>query len=111
MCGAGNHRSALECRSAAILGPAWDYEPIGLTYTTRHVYTPDFVHLETKTIRETKGLFDQADRSKMKIIKAAYPDWRIIMVFQDPYKRISKTSKTTYAQWCDKNGIEWEIAK
>ena len=29
------------------------------------------------------------------------------MVFQDPYKRISKKSKTTYAKWCERYGILW----
>ena len=29
------------------------------------------------------------------------------MVFQDPYKKISKKSKTTYAQWCKRYGIKW----
>ena len=29
------------------------------------------------------------------------------MVFQDPYKRISKKSKTTYAKWCERYNIKW----
>ena len=29
------------------------------------------------------------------------------MVFQAPFNKISKKSKTTYAQWCEKHGIKW----
>ena len=29
------------------------------------------------------------------------------MVFQNAYAKINKRSKTSYADWCDKFGIEW----
>ena len=29
------------------------------------------------------------------------------MVFQNPKAKISKGSKTTYASYCDKHGIQW----
>lgn len=101
-------RNRFEDRVARELGPDWAYEPMKLRYTTDHLYTPDFVHAETRTIRETKGYFPPEDRRKMKAVVAQNPDWRFIIVFTDPEKRISKTSKVTYAAWCDKNGIAWE---
>ena len=29
------------------------------------------------------------------------------MVFQAPYNKINKNSKTTYAMWCEKHDIPW----
>ena len=31
----------------------------------------------------------------------------IRMVFQSPYNKINKNSKTTYAKWCEKHDIPW----
>lgn len=28
-------------------------------------------------------------------------------LFERPFNTLSKASKTTYADWCDKNGYEW----
>ena len=56
---------------------------------------------------ETKGRFTGSDRQKMKAVKTQNPESTVVIVFQDPNKTISKVSKTTYAQWCDKNDIEW----
>jgi hypothetical protein len=38
------------------------------------------------------------------------PDIDLRMVFQAPFNKISKKSKTTYAQWCEKHGIKWASA-
>lgn len=91
--------------------PQLEYETIKLTYTLDCTYTPDFIDRDGKTIFETKGLFDAADRRKLLAVKKQHPDWHIVMVFQHPHRRISKTSKTTYAHWCDKNGLDWQAAK
>jgi hypothetical protein len=72
------------------------------------VYNPDFIDHANKTIFETKGLFDAADRRKILAVIEQNPDWRVVLVFQNPQRRISKASKTTYAQWCDKNEVEWQ---
>ena len=36
-----------------------------------------------------------------------HKDKDIRMVFMRPYNKLNKGSKTTYAQWCDKNNIKW----
>lgn len=69
-------------------------------------YTPDF-KLSNKAYIEAKGIFDSADRIKMKLIKSQYPDITFYMLFQNANKKISKGSKTTYAMWCEKNGFKW----
>ncbi len=84
----------------------FSYESRKLPYTLQGNYNPDF-NLGDSTIVEGKGLFRAADRRKMVAIRKAYPDIRIILCFYDPYKRLDKRSKTTYAQWAIKNGFEW----
>lgn len=69
-------------------------------------YTPDFV-LPNGIIIETKGRFITADRQKHKLIKAQRPDLDIRFVFTNPNTRISKTSKTTYARWCEDHGFKF----
>lgn len=90
------------------LHPELEYETLKLNYTLACVYNPDFIDHATKTIWETKGLWDAADRRKIVAVKKQHPDWRIIMVFQYPNRKISKSSKTTYAMFCEKNGIDWQ---
>lgn len=72
----------------------------------RH-YTPDFVTKDGSIWYELKGRWVAADRTKIRNIRKALPNQRLIMVFERPNQRISKTSKTTYATYCDKYGIEW----
>lgn len=102
-------RNKFEERVAAQLGDDWQYEKVKLTYTLTCNYTPDFTHVDPKQKRivEAKGLWDAADRRKMKAIRAQYPDWSIHMVFTNPEKTISKTSKTRYRDICEKLGITW----
>lgn len=61
--------------------------------------------IEHRIIIETKGRFVTADRQKHLMIKAQHPDLDIRFLFQNSRARISKTSKTTYADWCRKNGF------
>lgn len=82
------------------------YEVTALPYVIQSNYRPDF-KINDKLYVETKGKFDCSDRRKMKLIKEAYPDITIIMCFMNPNVKITKKSKTTYADWCDKNGIPW----
>jgi hypothetical protein len=100
-------RGKFEERVGKTLGPQFKYEAARLSYTKPHVYIPDWIDETTKTIIEAKGLFSSADRTKMKLIKAAYPAYKIVIYLQTPNTRLSKTSKTTYSQWCDKHGFEW----
>lgn len=69
-----------------------------------HKYTPDFI-LPNGIIIETKGRFVTADRKKHKLIKEQHPEHDIRFVFSNSRARISKTSKTTYAMWCEKLGF------
>ena len=43
----------------------------------------------------------------MLLVITQHPDLDIRMVFMRPNNRLSKTSKTTYAMWCDKNNVKW----
>nr|WP_250808747.1 endodeoxyribonuclease [Neorhizobium tomejilense] len=67
-------------------------------------YTPDF-QLPNGIFIETKGRFVTEDRQKHLLIKAQHPELDIRFVFSNPKARISKTSKTTYADWCLKHGF------
>lgn len=81
------------------------YETTKLPYVKHHTYCPDF-QLGPKTFVETKGLLTGADRTKHLLVKQQHPDVRIIFVFMAPNNKLSKKSKTTYAQWAEKNGFE-----
>lgn len=83
-----------------------DYEVTALPYVVTHHYTPDFTLAPNKFV-ETKGLFVAQDRSKHRYIRYQHPQVRVLFVFQNPKRKLTKTSKTTYADWCDKNGFCW----
>ena len=103
------YRSGLEERVAALLsglGVTYEYESEKISYVIQHHYTPDFI-LPNHTVLECKGYWDAADRRKIKKVKEDNPDLDLRMVFQSPYNTISKKSKTTYAQWCERHGIPW----
>ena len=88
------------------LGIDYEYEPTKVSYQIQQFYRPDFLH-PNHVYLETKGYWDAADRRKMKAVKEQNPDLDIRMVFQAPYNKISKKSKTTYAKWCEKHDIPW----
>ena len=101
------YRSGLEEKVADLLtelGISYEYESTKVPYVIQHHYTPDFV-LPNYTYLETKGYWDAADRRKILAVKKANPEIDIRMVFQSPFNKISKKSKTTYAQWCDRHDI------
>ena len=103
------YRSGLEERVADLLselGISYEYESKKISYVIQHNYTPDFV-LPNYTVLECKGYWDSADRRKIKEVKKQNPDLDLRMVFQSPYMKINKNSKTTYAKWCDKHDIPW----
>ena len=102
-------RSQLEKRVATLLttlGVSYKYESEKLGYTIEHTYTPDFV-LPNYTYLEAKGYWDAPDRRKIAAVKKDNPDLDLRMVFQSPFNKISKGSKTTYAIWCEKHDIPW----
>jgi hypothetical protein len=77
-------------------------------------YTPDFVFVKRNgqfMFIETKGRWTTADRTKMKHVLQSNPGVDIRMVFQNPTQRLSKTSKTTYAEYALKLGINYVAKK
>tara|TARA_R100000152_G_C6562255_1_gene32637 strand:+ start:155 stop:526 length:372 start_codon:yes stop_codon:yes gene_type:complete len=102
-------RSKLEENIANLLdglGVSFQYESEKLGYTIEHSYTPDFV-LPNYTYLEAKGYWSPADRRKILNVKKANPEIDLRMVFQSPYNKINKKSKTTYAMWCERHDIPW----
>jgi hypothetical protein len=103
-------RSGLEVKVAEQLkgsGVAVEYETTKIKYVVPesvHTYTPDFV-LPNGIIVETKGRFVVADRKKHLLIQKQHPDKDIRFVFTNSNNKISKGSKTSYADWCRKNGF------
>ena len=83
-------------------------------------YTPDFYIKEGDFYVETKGRFFSQDRTKHLLIKEQHPEIDIRFVFLNARNRLDKRSRTTYAQWCEKNGFlyadkrmpgEWMMVK
>ena len=102
-------RSKLEERIATLLqqlGVSYEYESTQIPYTIQHHYRPDFM-LPNHVYLEAKGYWDPADRRKILAVKKDNPYIDLRMVFQSPYNKISKKSKTAYAQWCEKHDIPW----
>lgn len=109
-------RSGLEdviCQELSEKGVPYKYEELTLEYIQpekKRKYTPDIV-LEkpdgSEIIIEIKGRWVTADRQKISMIKDQYPDMDLRMVFSNSRSKISKKSKTTYGDYCDKLGIPY----
>ncbi len=93
-------------QSNKLLAGRVGYESLSLPYVTTHQYKPDFI-LPNGAIIEAKGYFTGADRSKMLQVQKAHPDLKIYFMFSKAHQKLSKSSKTTYASWCDRHGFEW----
>ena len=82
------------------------YEQDKIQYIPKpRTYTPDFYIEEGDFYVETKGRFFATDRTKHLLIKEQHPDIDIRFVFLNVKNRLDKRSRTTYAQWCEKNGF------
>ena len=106
-------RSPLEKRVAEALdetGAGWEYESARLLYHVERTYTPDFL-VDTIMGRsfyvEAKGYFTSADRTKLLAVREQNPGIDIRLVFQRANNKLSKRSRTTYAQWADKHDFKW----
>ena len=88
------------------LGVSFEYESTKVPYILQCNYTPDFI-LPNGIYLEAKGLFTSEDRRKILAVKKDHPEIDLRMVFQAPFNKISKKSKTTYAAWCEKHSIPW----
>lgn len=89
------------------------YEPFKFRYKPQReykTYLPDYV-LPNGIVVETKGIFVSADRTKHRDLKAMYPDLDVRFVFSNPHTKLSKTSRTTYASWCEHYGFAWASAR
>lgn len=71
---------------------------------SNHFYTPDYL-LSNRILIETKGIFSVEDRKKHVLIQKQYPELDIRFVFSRSKSPLYKGSKTTYADWCKKNGF------
>ena len=105
------YRSKFEVKVAADLGKRkvdFQYEKVSFDYVPKiRNYTPDFYLPESKIYIETKGRLTTNDRVKHLLIKDQYPDLDIRFVFVNADNKISRTSKTTYANWCDRHKFLW----
>ena len=105
-------RSGLEMDIDANLknqGIDGEYEQHIIEYVkpeTKHKYHPDF-KLPNGIFVETKGRFLADDRKKHILIKKQHPELDIRFLFQNSKTKISKGSKTTYADWCMKHGFQY----
>ena len=103
--GNSEKRVALQLKEA---GVPYAYEKAKLKYHVAkdHTYTADFC-LDDGMIIEVKGLFEPKDRVKHLLIKEQHPNTDIRFLFDNSAKKLSKTSKTTYGMWCDKNNFKY----
>lgn len=104
-------RSGLEEKIAGDLdarGVPFEFEGGKLLYTddSVHKYTWDF-RLPNGIVIETKGYFTSQDRTKHLHVRRCNPEVDIRFVFQRAHTLLRKGSKTTYADWCDKNGFKY----
>jgi hypothetical protein len=105
------YRSKSEARLAHQLDElqvSYEYEKDRIPYRIERnaSYLPDF-RLSNGIIIEVKGWFQSKDRTKHIAIKKQYPDLDIRFLFDNSNKKLSKTSRTTYAQWCKKHGFQY----
>ena len=106
------YKSGLEdivANQIASKGISVSYELEKIKYTiplSHHTYTPDF-KLPNGIYVETKGRFMPDDRKKQLLVKAQRPELDIRFVFSSSNNKITKGSKTTYADWCIKNGFKY----
>lgn len=111
----GTHRSGLEVEvneQFKAKGVDGRYEETVLKYTVPasvHEYTPDFeLPVGSKRVFiEVKGYFDDDDRKKILHVRDCNPDVEIRMLFKRASNKLRKTTKTTYATWCNKHGIRF----
>ncbi len=105
------YRSGLEEKVSDQLtkaGVDFDYEAIKIGYEVHESrkYTPDFI-LPNGIIVETKGRFTAADRKKHLLIQKQHPKLDIRFVFSNSRAKLNKGAKSSYGQWCEKNGFKY----
>jgi len=108
----GSFRSEFEKDVATQLQPfGFSYEPFQVPYEIPRKYTPDFVYEDNRGrgyLIECKGYFRAGDTQKYKAVSKSLP-WtqELIFVLMKPNQKVSKSTKLTMAEWCDKHDILW----
>ena len=105
------YRSGLEEETALYLKDkkvsfTYEKEKIKWLDMKYRTYTPDFV-LGNGIIIETKGRFVASDRRKHKEVRQQHPDLDIRFVFSNSNQRLYKGAKSSYGDWCSKNGFKY----
>ena len=104
-------RSTFEYEVSQELQPrGFSYEPTSIPYTVPRMYTPDFVfdRGDFITYVECKGYFRAGDTQKYKaIVKSISWTEELVFVLMKPNQKVSKTTKLTMSEWCDKHSIKW----
>ena len=104
-------RSGFEYDVSKQLQPyGFSYEPWQVDYKIERKYTPDFVYERggRTYLIECKGYFRSGDTQKYRSIAKCIPETHeLIFVLMKPNQKVSKNTKNTMAQWCDKNSILW----
>jgi len=107
----GNFRSEFEKDVAKQLQPfGFTYESCQVPYRIERKYTPDFVYENGGTTYyiECKGYFRAGDTQKYRSISNCLgSNQKLIFVLMKPNQKVSKSTRNTMAQWCDKNNILW----
>jgi|TARA_R110002020_G_scaffold17190_5_gene60632 hypothetical protein len=109
-----NYRSQSEKEFASDLSTNkidFTYEDFRITYVVKKHYIPDFYLPEYDFYIEYKGYFKSSDRTKHLLVQKQSPDLDIRFVFQNSSNKLSKKSKTTYADWCDRYNFKWAEGK
>ena len=108
------YRSKSEERVAEhlkLMGVPYEFEPLDKKVSYRiertATYLPDFVLTDSGIILEVKGYFTSADRTKYLRVKQSNPGIDLRFVFDRASTKITKNSKTTYADWAEKHGFKW----
>jgi hypothetical protein len=107
----GNFRSEFERDVATQLQPfGFSYEPFQVDYIIPRKYTPDFVYEKNGRtyLIECKGYFRAGDTQKYRAVARSIPwTYELIFVLMKPNQKVSKSTKLTMAEWCDKHNILW----
>ena len=107
-----NYRSGLEdnvIKDLEFRKVNFKYEKRVILYfkpSTKHKYTPD-IELDNGVLIEIKGFFKREDRKKHLLVKEQQPKLDIRFIFGNSKNKIYKGSKTSYADWCTKNGFQF----
>ena len=102
-----DHRSKLEdeVEQALLIGAS----PLNTSPTNLSTPFTGSIALTSKSdvYIEVKGWWPSSERMKFLSVIRNNPELRIFVALQRPNQRLNKASKTTLAQWCQKQGINW----